>query len=119
VTVTFDQAAAFPDIRILEYSGVDTTNPLDATASGSGNSNSAATTSVATINASDLILGANTIYTVTNGPGSGFTSRTITLPDGDIAEDKIVSIIGSYNASAPLNGAGPWVMQMVAFKAHP
>lgn len=119
VTVTFNQAAAFPDIRILEYSGVDTTSPIDVTASGSGNSNSAATTSVATTNANDLVLGANTIYTVTNGPGSGFTSRTITSPDGDIAEDKIVSVTGTYSASAPLNNSGPWVMQMVAFKAHP
>jgi hypothetical protein len=119
VTVTFNQAAAFPDIRILEYSGVDTTSPVDVTASGSGNSNSAATNSVATTNASDLILGADTIYTFTSGPGSGFISRTITSPDGDIAEDKIVSTTGGYSASAPLNGAGPWVMQMVAFKAHP
>jgi chitodextrinase len=119
VTVSFSQAAAFPDIRILEYSGVDTTSPLDATASGSGNSNSAATTSVATTNANDLVVGANTIYTSTNGPGSGFTSRAITSPDGDIAEDKIVTVTGSYSASAPLNGSGPWVMQMAAFKAHP
>src|SRR5215831_20944596 len=28
VTVTFTRAAAFPDIRIAEYSGVDTSNPL-------------------------------------------------------------------------------------------
>jgi hypothetical protein len=119
VTVTFNQAAAFPDIRILEYSGVDTTNPVDATASSSGNSNSAATNSAATTYANDLIVGANTIYTLTAGPGAGFTNRTITSPDGDIAEDKIVSVSGSYSASAPLNGAGPWVMQMVAFKAHP
>jgi chitodextrinase len=119
VTVTFNQAAAFPDIRILEYSGVDTTNPVDATASSSGNSNSAATNSAATTYANDLIVGANTIYTLTAGPGAGFANRTITSPDGDIAEDKIVSVTGSYSASAPLNGAGPWVMQMVAFKAHP
>jgi hypothetical protein len=59
------------------------------------------------------------IYTFTSGPGSGFTSRTITSPDGDIAEDKIVTVTGSYSASAPLNDYGPWVMQMVAFKAHP
>ena len=29
VTVTFNQAATKPDVRILEYSGVDTSNPLD------------------------------------------------------------------------------------------
>jgi chitodextrinase len=119
VTVTFNKAAAFPDIRILEYSGIDTTSPLDVTASGSGNSNAAATSSATTTNANDLIIGADMIYTFTSGPGSGFTSRTITSPDGDIAEDKIVTVTGSYSASAPLNDYGPWVMQMVAFKAHP
>src|SRR6516225_180082 len=35
VTVTFNQAAAFPDIRILEYRGV---NAVDVTMGGSGNS---------------------------------------------------------------------------------
>jgi hypothetical protein len=25
---------------------------------------------------------------------------------------------GSYSATAPLNNPGPWIMQMVAFKAH-
>ena len=46
-------------------------------------------------------------------------SHTITTPDGDIAEDKIVSTTGSYSASAAMNGAGPGVRQMMAFKAHP
>ncbi len=41
----------------------------------------------------------------------------ITTPDGDIAEDRIVTAVGSYSASATLNGAGTWIMQMVAFKA--
>ena len=38
-------------------------------------------------------------------------------PDGDIAEDRVVTAVGSYSASAPLSSAGPWVMQMVAFRA--
>ena len=29
VTVTFNQAATFVDVRVLEYSGLDTANPLD------------------------------------------------------------------------------------------
>ena len=36
VTVAFNQAAAFVDVRILEYSGLDTTSPLDVTAGASG-----------------------------------------------------------------------------------
>jgi hypothetical protein len=38
VTVTFNQAAAAVDLRILEYSGLDTTNPLDVTAGTFGTS---------------------------------------------------------------------------------
>jgi len=36
VTVVFNQTAAYPDVRVLEYSGADTTNPLDVTAGASG-----------------------------------------------------------------------------------
>ena len=48
------------------------------------------------------------------GAGSGFTSRIITTPDADIAEDKVVTNSGSYNATATCSAA--WVMQMIAFK---
>ena len=39
----------------------------------------------------------------------------LTSPDGDIAEDQMVTATGSYSATAPLASAGPWIMQMVAF----
>ena len=52
VTVAFNQAAAYVDVRILEYSGLDTTSPLDVTAGAAGSSASAnsgaATTTSAT-----------------------------------------------------------------------
>ena len=37
------------------------------------------------------------------------------MPDGDIAEDRMVTATGSYSATAPL-GSGRWIMQLVAFK---
>jgi hypothetical protein len=57
------------------------------------------------------------VGTTTKGPGAGFTSRIITKPDGDIAEDQIVTTIGSYQATAPLTSAGPWIMQMAGFRS--
>ncbi len=36
VTVQFSGSAYYPDIRILEYSGLDLTNPLDVTAAATG-----------------------------------------------------------------------------------
>jgi hypothetical protein len=112
VTVTFNQAAASPDVRILEYKGLST---LDVTAGASGNSATASSGAATTTSASELIFGANTVAT-SSKVGSGFTSRIITSPDGDLAEDKVVTAIGSNNATAPLNSSGPWVMQMVTFK---
>ncbi len=113
VTVTFNQAAAYPDVRILEYRGVSV---LDATAGASGNSASANSGPATTGVANELIFGANTVFTSNQGAGSGFTSRIITSPDGDIAEDQVVTSTGSYSATAPLSSSGPWVMQMATFK---
>ena len=115
VTITFSPAAAFPDIRILEYSGADPSNPVDVTAASSGNSGTSSSGSVTTTNATDLLFGANIVQTVTDGPGSGFTTRLVTAPDGDIAEDEMATAIGSYSATAPVN-PGQWIMQMVAFR---
>jgi hypothetical protein len=114
VTVTFSQAAAFPDVRVLEYKGV---NAVDVTAGASGNSATSNSGAATTKVASELIFGANTISTTTGAAGSGFTSRVITAPDGDIAEDKVVSVTGSNSATATLTSSGPWVMQMVTFSA--
>ena len=116
VTVTFSTAATNPDIRILEYQGADPNNPVDVTAAASGNTNTTSSGSVTTTNPTDLLFGANMVYTLTTGVGSGFTGRLLTSPDGDIAEDRMVNATGSYAAAAPLNLSGPWVMQMVAFR---
>ena len=117
VTVQFSMAAAYPDIRILEYSGLETTNPVDVTAAATGTNASSNSGAVTTTNANDLIFGANLVQTRTSGPGTGFTSRIITQQDGDIAEDRVVTTTGSYSATAPLTSAGAWIMQMIAFKA--
>ncbi len=114
VTVTFNQAAAAPDVRILEYRGVTT---LDAKVGASGNSTSASSGAATTTSASELIFGANTVATTTKAAGTGFTSRIITSPDGDIAEDKVVTSTGSNTATSTLSSAGPWVMQMVTLYA--
>ena len=115
VTVTFSAAAAFPDIRILEYSGADPNNPVDVTAAGSGNSTSSSSGSATTTTATDLILGADTV-TTTSGLGTGFTKRILTNPDADLVEDKMVTTTGSYSATAPVMPTGRWIMQMVAFR---
>ncbi len=116
VTVVFNTGANSPDIRIAEYSGVDPTNPVDVVASAQGTGTVSNSGSVATGNANDLLVGANLVQQLTTGPGTGYTSRVITSPDGDILEDEIVTTGGSHSATAQLSG-GAWIMQMVAFRA--
>jgi hypothetical protein len=118
VTVGFNQAAAFVDVRILEYSGLDTTSPLDVTAGAAGTSSSPNSGAATTTAANELIFGAGITSGGFTGAGTGFSSRIITA-DGDIAEDKVVSSTGSNSAAAPLSRTSYWVMQMATFKAKP
>ena len=115
VTVRFSAAAAFPDVRILEYSGLNPTSPLDVTAAAAGSGSPSNSGSATTTSANELIFGANVVQHTTTGAGSGFTSRIITS-DKDIAEDQIVTSTGTYSATAPIT-AGAWVMQMAGFRA--
>ncbi|MGC1294687.1 MAG: IPT/TIG domain-containing protein, partial [Alloacidobacterium sp.] len=118
VTVTFNQAASLPDVRILEYSGVSSSSPLDVSAGASGNSYVADSGAATTTAADELIIGANTVQSnKTVDPGAPFTSRVITASDSDIAEDRVVNVPGSYHSWAPLNASGAWVMQVVTFRA--
>jgi hypothetical protein len=117
VTVTFNKPAAYPDIRILEYSEIDATSPIDAFVTAAGSSATSNSGSLQTTNATDLLVAANTVATSTTGTSNGFTRRVLTNPDGDIAEDRLVTAAGSYNASPSLISPGAWVSQLIAFKA--
>jgi hypothetical protein len=116
VTVAFSAAVPYADVRILSYRGLDTTSPVEAAAGASGTGTAANSGSVTTANANDLIFGAAYVSSRVMSAGTGFTSRVITSPDGDIAEDKTVTAAGSYNATATI-ASGNWVMQVVALKA--
>jgi hypothetical protein len=120
VTVTFNQAATYPDVRTLEYKGLNTTSPLDVVAGASGTSGSNAVVSsgtATTTSGSELIFGAGMTGGGFSKAGTSFTAEVIT-PDGDIAEGEVVSATGSYGATATLGAYGSqnWVMQMVTLK---
>jgi len=117
VTVQFSAPASYPDVRILSYTGLDRTNPLDVAVGASGNSATSDSGALTTSNANDLLVAADTVWSMTPGPGSGFTSRILTKPNGNIAEDTVVTSTGSYRATVPLSGGGPWINQLVTFRA--
>jgi YVTN family beta-propeller protein len=116
VTVTFNAAVPYPDIRIAEYSGIDPLNPLDVSAAATGSSATSNSGSATTTSPIALLVGANYVQHYTNAAGSGYTSRAISSLNGSILEDRVVSAVGSYNATAAIN-SGTWIMQMVAFRA--
>ncbi len=118
VTVTFSASATKPDVRISEYAGADPSNPVDVTAASTGSGRTASSGSATTTNANDLVLGANVVLSITSGPGSGYTKRLLSSPQGNILEDQSVSTTGSYSATAPLVLSGRWIMQMIAFRSR-
>ncbi len=114
VTVRFNQAAAYPDVRILEYAGADPSNPLDQAGAGTGSGTTANSGSVTTTSANELVFASGTTGTAFSAAGTGYTSRKIDVY-GNIAEDKTVTSTGSYNATATTTSS-VWVMQIVTFK---
>jgi IPT/TIG domain len=117
VTVTFNKAANYPDVRALEYSGADTANPLDVTAAAVGTGLAASSGPASTTSLNELIFGAGMTFDVFNASGSGFAKRVITN-FGDIAEDATVANTGLYSATASLRASAPWVMQMATFRGQ-
>jgi glucose/arabinose dehydrogenase len=117
VTVQFAGSVPYADIRIAEYSGLDLVNPLDGAASQSGSSATATSGNVTTTATRDLLFGAGMTTGLFNGSPAGTTTRIITPIDGDIANDRNVTSIGTYNAGATLSGSASWLMQVVAFRA--
>jgi chitodextrinase len=114
VTVTFNKPAAFVDLRITEYAHLKPAAPFDAGVSATGVGTTASTSALVTSGQNELLFAAGMTSAVFTAPGSGFTSRVITVPDGDIVEDAVAAAAGSYQASASLN-SGSWLLQLAAF----
>src|SRR5262249_39370983 len=83
--------------------------------SGSGSGNAADSGPVTIASGNELIFGAGMTFGSFTGAGSGFTTRIITSPNSDVAEDRVVATAGTYRATASANAQ--WMMQVAAFKA--
>jgi hypothetical protein len=116
VTVTFNQPAAYVDLRIAEYSGLRPTASFDTGVSATGSGSGTASGTLTTAAPSELLFAAGITGAVFTAPGAGFPSRVITSPDGDLLKDAVSAAAGSYSATASLT-AGPWVLQVAAFGA--
>ena len=116
VTVAFSGTVNYPNVRVLEYSGIDTVNAFDTGVSGSGSGLTQNSGSLTTTNANDLLVASNYVADVTTASDPNYTQRFITA-GGELVEDRIVSSTGSYSASSTQGNSGFWVMQLAAFRA--
>ena len=116
VTVTFDQPAAYVDLRVTEYSGLSQTNTFDTGTSATGVGALASCGPVNVGASNELLFAAGMTATTFTGSGAGFAVRILTSPDGDLAADQVAASAGPYSVSAPLS-SGAWLMQLAAFRA--
>ena len=115
VTVTFSAPATSPDVRILEYSGLDPASPLDDTNGLSGTGTVLDSGIVFTSVAGDLIVGAamsgGTVTTVNP------TYTTVATNSSGISVEHLVGpAVGQFDATAVQDSSANWVMQAVAFR---
>jgi len=116
VTATFDSRVGNPDLRIVEYSGVDPTRPLDVAGGQGGQATLTSSGAVATTNATDILVASNFSQQSTTAAGAGYTLR---MKDqyAQIVEDATVGATGKYTATAPQTKSGWYLMQLVALRA--
>jgi Bacterial Ig domain/Fibronectin type III domain len=119
VKVSFNGARPGPDVRIIEYAGLDPNNPVDIPPSSNSGSNNIATSGPLTTKASNTLLVTFGISWGDFGKAeNGFTTQLTTklkmggLSGTGIVADRIVKTVDSYTATAPVNGG--WLMQLVA-----
>jgi len=116
VTVTFSNSVTYPELRMVEYSGIDTTNPLDGEVGAIGTGLTQNSGSLTTTTANDVLVAANGLNSVTTAAGTGYTLR-MTTGEGEILEDEIVTAAGTYSATSTQQSSGYWLTQMAAFRA--
>ncbi len=114
VTVTFS-AATQSDVRILEYNGLDTVNPLDDTNGATGSSAKLDSGSAFTTVSGDLVVGASMAGGTVITTGPTFTT-VATTPGGITVEHLVGPAAGAINATAIQDSSTNWIMQAVAFK---
>jgi len=106
----------YVDLRVAEYSGLEQTNAFDAYAAGVGLSSTADSGPLSITASNELLFAAGMTATTFTSTGNGFTTRSITSPDGDLIGDRVATAPGQYNVTATLS-SGAWLIQLAAFKA--
>jgi hypothetical protein len=111
ITITLSTTSSYLEAYLSEYSGVNSTTPVDAQAGASGNAGAVSSGSATTTAAGNIIYGL-CIGDWACSAGSGFAARS-TL-NGNLVEDELAGTAGSYAATG--SASNGWTMQMVALQ---
>ena len=120
-TITVTMSVSGPlRFAIMEYSGVATSNSLDATATGTNTSTAPATGNMTTTANGDLLLATiSTADSDTFTAAAGYTVRDVVPAPPNakmITEDQIQSAAGTSSASATLSVSSAWGAVLASFK---
>jgi hypothetical protein len=114
VTVTFNQVTNWVWVELLEYAGLNTSNPFDAASSATGTSATATGGNLVTTNACDLLISATAQSDNVTSIGAGYNLRADTW--GNFVQDRVVSSTGTYTSTSTISNSGNWETGFVAFK---
>jgi hypothetical protein len=113
-TVTVNLSGGGVMSNIHEYSGINTTTPLDQKLVSTGTGTTINSGNVTILVPNELIFGyAGVDGNAVTGPGTTYTLRQNT-GNGELSEDKIVSTAGAYNATATCPST-TWAGAIVTF----
>ena len=115
VTVAFSTPAASPDVRVLEYSGLDTASPLDAASGAFGTGTALAAGPITTTVTGDVVIAGSTVGSIVSAAGPIFSTVTAS-PNGLSVEHLVGPAAGTLGPTATQTSSANWVMQSVAFR---
>lgn len=108
--------AAYTDIAIVSYSGVDTTTPVDTSSANHGFTGTRTGTGITTAAANEMVLWLSAGYgQVLNAGGpTGFTNRATWDGVNEIWEKSFASAGATGNITATQGGTDSWTAHVVA-----
>ena len=116
VTVTFNAAVAYPDVRIAEYSGMESGQSARRCSGSSGDGDDEQQRDGDHDERERAAGGRELRDIVDDRGGVRLHVAQDYRPNGNILEDRVVTAVGTYSATAAMF-SGSWVMQVVALRA--
>ena len=106
VSVVFSQPAVYPDIRIAEYQGLETTDPVDVTAAAKGNSTLSNSFAVTTTTGTDGVNRVELNLSATESTWLSITSEGKPIFSGILQPSQTKTLTGLEVAMLKVGNAG-------------